>query len=104
MSSMRRSPLPTVFRYENRSEEHTSELQSHSDLVCRLLLEKKRAHTWRTNAQSHLLGAIAHHRGVMIDLRHARCRCPESRLRIHKSPHADVLPQHDKRHTLSHYR
>src|SRR5438034_7984057 len=28
---------PTVVR----SEEHTSELQSHSDLVCRLLLEKK---------------------------------------------------------------
>src|SRR5947207_9258677 len=26
---------------EDRSEEHTSELQSHSDLVCRLLLEKK---------------------------------------------------------------
>src|SRR5436190_9403627 len=26
-----------------RSEEHTSELQSHSDLVCRLLLEKKNA-------------------------------------------------------------
>src|SRR5260221_12045748 len=25
----------------NRSEEHTSELQSHSDVVCRLLLEKK---------------------------------------------------------------
>src|SRR5438034_2043819 len=31
-----------------RSEEHTSELQSHSDLVCRLLLEKKK------NATSHL--------------------------------------------------
>src|SRR5437588_9564921 len=30
-------PLPL----ELRSEEHTSELQSHSDLVCRLLLEKK---------------------------------------------------------------
>src|SRR5437588_4242854 len=29
--------------YRNsRSEEHTSELQSHSDLVCRLLLEKKK--------------------------------------------------------------
>src|SRR5947207_9696767 len=28
---------------ETRSEEHTSELQSHSDLVCRLLLEKKKA-------------------------------------------------------------
>src|SRR5437588_7159494 len=29
-------------RGEGRSEEHTSELQSHSDLVCRLLLEKKK--------------------------------------------------------------
>src|SRR5437773_4558150 len=27
---------------EGRSEEHTSELQSHHDLVCRLLLEKKK--------------------------------------------------------------
>src|SRR2546430_6763551 len=29
---------------ENRSEEHTSELQSQSNLVCRLLLEKKKTH------------------------------------------------------------
>src|SRR5437667_7754573 len=28
----------------HRSEEHTSELQSHHDLVCRLLLEKKKKH------------------------------------------------------------
>src|SRR5260221_4731651 len=28
--------------FYTRSEEHTSELQSHSDLVCRLLLEKKK--------------------------------------------------------------
>src|SRR2546421_7720943 len=28
----------------HRSEEHTSELQSRSDLVCRLLLEKKKKH------------------------------------------------------------
>src|SRR2546421_4549751 len=28
--------------YAHRSEEHTSELQSRSDLVCRLLLEKKK--------------------------------------------------------------
>src|SRR5438034_7497694 len=28
--------------HDERSEEHTSELQSHSDLVCRLLLEKKK--------------------------------------------------------------
>src|SRR5437588_10864487 len=29
-------------KWIQRSEEHTSELQSHSDLVCRLLLEKKK--------------------------------------------------------------
>src|SRR5260370_30711651 len=29
-------------RYATRSEEHTSELQSHLNLVCRLLLEKKK--------------------------------------------------------------
>src|SRR5947207_13824780 len=32
----------TRFQGFHRSEEHTSELQSHSDLVCRLLLEKKK--------------------------------------------------------------
>src|SRR5256885_7501979 len=31
-----------------RSEEHTSELQSPCNLVCRLLLEKKKTHTFRT--------------------------------------------------------
>src|SRR5260221_10749568 len=31
-----------------RSEEHTSELQSHSDLVCRLLLEKKKKKNHKT--------------------------------------------------------
>src|SRR5437773_3166810 len=30
---------------KRRSEEHTSELQSHHDLVCRLLLEKKKSST-----------------------------------------------------------
>src|SRR5438034_8657775 len=34
-----------------RSEEHTSELQSHSDLVCRLLLEKKKKKRHPTNAE-----------------------------------------------------
>src|SRR5438034_6964009 len=34
-----------------RSEEHTSELQSHSDLVCRLLLEKKKKKTQKTYKQ-----------------------------------------------------
>src|SRR5438132_2861505 len=32
-----------------RSEEHTSELQSHSDLVCRLLLEKKKINGYHVN-------------------------------------------------------
>src|SRR5438034_3102913 len=34
--------LLSAFAHPHRSEEHTSELQSHSDLVCRLLLEKKK--------------------------------------------------------------
>src|SRR5206468_7648928 len=33
---------PSAFGPPGRSEEHTSELQSRSDLVCRLLLEKKK--------------------------------------------------------------
>src|SRR5438034_4890668 len=37
-STLRRAPRAG----HARSEEHTSELQSHSDLVCRLLLEKKK--------------------------------------------------------------
>src|SRR2546430_3841306 len=32
--------------YSKRSEEHTSELQSQSNLVCRLLLEKKKTFQW----------------------------------------------------------
>src|SRR5260221_6396253 len=35
-----------------RSEEHTSELQSHSDLVCRLLLEKKKKSEFSRLAKS----------------------------------------------------
>src|SRR5260221_9280522 len=47
-----------------RSEEHTSELQSHSDLVCRLLLEKKkkkvnqRRHVRIKNDHSGVLGLV----------------------------------------------
>src|SRR2546421_8084093 len=38
-----------VMRNEKRSEEHTSELQSRSDLVCRLLLEKKKKLAFSTS-------------------------------------------------------
>src|SRR5260370_8953507 len=34
---------PAIVNEANRSEEHTSELQSHLNLVCRLLLEKKKS-------------------------------------------------------------
>src|SRR2546430_4981700 len=36
----------------SRSEEHTSELQSQSNLVCRLLLEKKRQHAATTRPRT----------------------------------------------------
>src|SRR5438132_7996969 len=43
--------------HDLRSEEHTSELQSHSDLVCRLLLEKKKiknkSHDLRNQGLTH---------------------------------------------------
>src|SRR5437667_2313670 len=39
------SPADLEGRLLHRSEEHTSELQSHHDLVCRLLLEKKKKKT-----------------------------------------------------------
>src|SRR2546430_5950426 len=43
------SPLPTKTKQSDvRSEEHTSELQSQSNLVCRLLLEKKQTRLTRT--------------------------------------------------------
>src|SRR5438132_2042276 len=42
LQSERRRPRCPLTSW--RSEEHTSELQSHSDLVCRLLLEKKKLH------------------------------------------------------------
>src|SRR5436190_13059536 len=38
---------------ETRSEEHTSELQSHSDLVCRLLLEKKKQNVFHPLLRTH---------------------------------------------------
>src|SRR5438132_7459185 len=50
--------------FDARSEEHTSELQSHSDLVCRLLLEKKKPPV-----------DIAHQAGLVPDLHEAASTC-----------------------------
>src|SRR2546421_11515581 len=48
-ATVSRARVPKLFdvviRPPSRSEEHTSELQSRSDLVCRLLLEKKKKTT-----------------------------------------------------------
>src|SRR5476649_956388 len=44
-----------------RSEEHTSELQSHSDLVCRLLLEKKKCSITNGSAMILMLFKICYH-------------------------------------------
>src|SRR2546430_13516094 len=40
--AVKANPAPEIIRTLYRSEEHTSELQSQSNLVCRLLLEKKK--------------------------------------------------------------
>src|SRR2546421_2077023 len=81
---IRRPPRSTLFPYttlfrsdrdwssdvcSSRSEEHTSELQSRSDLVCRLLLEKERP---IVNSREEVIrrvavfaySSFAHHRGV----------------------------------------
>src|SRR2546421_9589826 len=46
----------------DRSEEHTSELQSRSDLVCRLLLEKKKKDTQINQLKMQLPKAPTHTR------------------------------------------
>src|SRR5699024_12426437 len=58
----RRYNLPTIYR--KRSEEHTSELQSRFDLVCRLLLEKKKKRLSVTGARAAILfGRPGHQAG-----------------------------------------
>src|SRR5476649_545895 len=57
-----------------RSEEHTSELQSHSDLVCRLLLEKKKQLARKRDA----------YEGERVDNRDRECE--EACELLHQSP------------------
>src|SRR2546427_9299067 len=44
-----------------RSEEHTSELQSQSNLVCRLLLEKKKEHIFHIHADEQHVQPVSTH-------------------------------------------
>src|SRR5260221_7296354 len=67
--------FPTQFHESerSRSEEHTSELQSHSDLVCRLLLEKK-----KKNVRS--FSSLCLTKAESIDLSVLRISCNNARL------------------------
>src|SRR2546430_10875432 len=77
------SPLCTV--WWERSEEHTSELQSQSNLVCRLLLEKNRTSAHKL-LNSHGLGPHLHDRCKGI-----------SRNGLHKvALHAGLFPVSDR--------
>src|SRR5260221_2803031 len=57
-------------RQRSRSEEHTSELQSHSDLVCRLLLEKKLRVQGRSGLHRLLLYLCAERALILADFLH----------------------------------
>src|SRR5438477_4952431 len=62
--AVHRAPLPgdgeRLVDLHERSEEHTSELQSHVNLVCRLLLEKKKTHRQMAALEHHDQPADAH--------------------------------------------
>src|SRR5256886_6160819 len=57
-----------------RSEEHTSELQSQSNLVCRLLLEKKRCPHPQTDTNPSSGPATGLYLRALVMLRSAECR------------------------------
>src|SRR5438105_5228231 len=60
-STRARRPRTALVEYPQRSEEHTSELQSRVELVCRLLLEKKNevAMLWSGRTPEAIPNAIA---------------------------------------------
>src|SRR5436190_14797361 len=58
-ASLYGGPVSGALLRAPRSEEHTSELQSHSDLVCRLLLEKKKKQEKKIKADESTHGRTA---------------------------------------------
>src|SRR2546421_3252227 len=77
-----------------RSEEHTSELQSRSDLVCRLLLEKKK----QQNEANQCTVASASTRGAVHGPQKQRGR------RNREGLGQRALPLRDSSHDLAHQR
>src|SRR5882672_4219736 len=85
-----------------RSEEHTSELQSHSDLVCRLLLEKKKTPRQRSGGASPrcLLWRATGRAGPRARPSHPSCEfqltaCHFFFLMIRRPPRSTLFPLHD---------
>src|SRR4029434_10380341 len=71
-----------------RSEEHTSELQSHLNLVCRLLLEKNKETTQRCSMTVVVICCDAHRWRT----RHAHIACDTPPVYIaHSAPSSDTL-------------
>src|SRR2546426_2598605 len=70
-----------------RSEEHTSELQSPCNLVCRLLLEKKKTHEDLDQASSP--GVIISH--VLADTRRLNGDSPFAAIAVSERARADLM-------------
>src|SRR2546429_5765889 len=88
-SSCRRASTTSKRGFPNRSEEHTSELQSRLHLVCRLLLEKK-----KINNILRLCRAVYDSRVSYIIMRRQHCL---KMFRIEantRQRHDNVLPMH----------
>src|SRR2546430_4110438 len=86
--SSRRAP-PSSAKERERSEEHTSELQSQSNLVCRLLLEKKKLQK-------------ARHRGPVLSLLYLSLADAELFLRFAAGVFfADPRQHHERRGPVS---
>src|SRR2546421_5807277 len=76
-----------------RSEEHTSELQSRSDLVCRLLLEKKKKDSQFLPTEEDATPGLSHH-----------ATAPSASDHVHSaSAHYRVRAAHEYRHHTIRY-
>src|SRR5256886_3520038 len=71
-----------------RSEEHTSELQSQSNLVCRLLLEKKKTHPDTMRLRSEVLDSSLPVQHAPSDVRAPRSLLPSPRSQSCPTPSA----------------
>src|SRR2546430_8353881 len=85
---------------ERRSEEHTSELQSQSNLVCRLLLEKKKQKCESRPGLATILHVPDHVRAAaedsVYDAAASRCHRPRPHAPLPSSnTHSRVIPQDD---------